>query len=114
MASAAPDLDGWALVERLLEDLATLDERLWLVVDDVHELGSTEVLRQLALLVMRAPAEMRFVLATRHDVQLGCTGCGWKAIWSRSAARTCASAWRGRATGNGRGEAARPSTAGAA
>ena len=34
--SAAPDLDGWALVERLLNDLAPLEERLWLVVDDVH------------------------------------------------------------------------------
>ena len=70
-ATAAPDLDGWTLVERLLEDLPTLEERLWLVVDDVHELGSAEVLRQFGLLVMRAPAEMRFVLATRHDVRLG-------------------------------------------
>jgi LuxR family transcriptional regulator, maltose regulon positive regulatory protein len=70
-ATAAPGLDGWALVERLLEDLATLEERLWLVVDDVHELSSTEVLRQLELLVMRAPLALRFVLATRHDVRLG-------------------------------------------
>jgi ATP/maltotriose-dependent transcriptional regulator MalT len=68
--SAAPDLDGWAIVERLLADLAPLQGRLWLVIDDVHELGP-EVLRQLELLVMRAPAELRFVLATRHDVQLG-------------------------------------------
>ncbi|MGH9171692.1 MAG: AAA family ATPase, partial [Acidimicrobiales bacterium] len=70
-ASAAPDLDGWTLVERLLEDLATMEDRLWVVVDDVHELGSTEVLRQLELLLMRAPAGMCFVLATRHDMQLG-------------------------------------------
>ncbi len=69
--TAAPDLDGWALVERLLEDLTPLDERLWLVVDDVHELGSTEVLRQFGLLVMRAPPSLRFVLAARHDVRLG-------------------------------------------
>jgi LuxR family transcriptional regulator, maltose regulon positive regulatory protein len=68
--SAAPDLDGWAIVERLLTDLAPLQGRLWLVIDDVHELGP-EVLRQLELLVMRAPAELRFVLATRHDVHLG-------------------------------------------
>jgi LuxR family transcriptional regulator, maltose regulon positive regulatory protein len=68
--SAAPDLDGWTIVERLLTDLAPLRGRLWLVIDDVHELGP-EVLRQLELLVMRAPAELRFVLATRHDVQLG-------------------------------------------
>ena len=31
--TAAPDLDGWAIVERLLKDLAALQDRLWLVVD---------------------------------------------------------------------------------
>src|ERR1700749_61543 len=69
--TAAPDLDGWAIVERLLKDLAALEDRVWLVVDDVHELGSAEALRQLELLLMRAPPELRFVLATRHDVRLG-------------------------------------------
>src|SRR5262252_8968124 len=68
--TAAPDLDGWVVTERLLADLAPLDDRLWLVVDDVHELGP-EVLRQLELLIMRAPPGLRFVLATRHDVRLG-------------------------------------------
>ena len=38
--TAAPDLDGWAIVERLLTDLAPLQDRVWLVIDDVHELGS--------------------------------------------------------------------------
>jgi LuxR family maltose regulon positive regulatory protein len=69
--TAAPDLDGWTVVERLLKDLAPLEERLWLVLDDLHELGSAEALRQLELLVMRAPEELRLVLATRHDVRLG-------------------------------------------
>ena len=69
--TAAPDLDGWAIVERLLADLAPLRDQLWLVIDDLHELDSDQVLRQLELLVMRAPAELRFVLATRHDVRLG-------------------------------------------
>jgi LuxR family transcriptional regulator, maltose regulon positive regulatory protein len=69
--TAAPDLDGWAVVERLLRDLAPLGDRVWLVIDDVHELGSDQALRQLELLVMRAPVELRFVLATRHDVRLG-------------------------------------------
>ena len=68
--TAAPDMDGWAITERLLADLAPLADRIWLVVDDVHELGP-EVLRQLELLVMRAPPELRFVLAARHDVRLG-------------------------------------------
>ena len=36
--TAAPELDGWVITERLLADLAPLDDRVWLVVDDVHEL----------------------------------------------------------------------------
>ena len=53
--TAAPDLDGWVITERLLADLAPLAEALWLVVDDVQELGP-DALRQLELLIMRAPA----------------------------------------------------------
>jgi LuxR family transcriptional regulator, maltose regulon positive regulatory protein len=68
--TAAPDLDGWAIVERLLADLAPLDDQVWLVIDDVHEL-SPDALRQLELLVLRAPLGLRFVLAARHDVRLG-------------------------------------------
>jgi LuxR family transcriptional regulator, maltose regulon positive regulatory protein len=68
--TAAPDLDGWAMTERLLKDLAPLAERVWLVIDDVHELGP-EALRQLQLLVLRAPPELRFVLVTRQDLRLG-------------------------------------------
>ena len=69
--TAAPDLDGWAIVERLLKDLTPLADRLWLVIDDMHELRSADALAQLELLVMRAPPELRFVLATRHDLRLG-------------------------------------------
>jgi LuxR family transcriptional regulator, maltose regulon positive regulatory protein len=68
--TAAPDLDGWVITERLLADLAPLADPLWLVVDDVHEL-SPEALRQLELLILRAPPGLRFVLAARHDVRLG-------------------------------------------
>ena len=45
--TAAPDVDGWAITERLLQDLAPLQDRLWLVIDDLHELGSDEAQRQL-------------------------------------------------------------------
>jgi LuxR family maltose regulon positive regulatory protein len=69
--TAAPDLDGWAIIERLLTDLAPLQDQLWLVMDDLHELDSDQARRQLELLVMRAPAKLRFVMATRHDVRLG-------------------------------------------
>jgi hypothetical protein len=50
--TAAPDLDGWAIVERLLADLAPLAEPVWLVIDDVHELDP-DARRQLELLIMR-------------------------------------------------------------
>ena len=69
--TAAPDLNGWAIVERLLQDLHSLPDRVWLVLDDLHELRSAQALRQLELLMMRAPAELRFVLASRRDPQLG-------------------------------------------
>jgi len=69
--TAAPDLDGWVIVERLLEDLRSLEAPLWLVIDDLHELRSEEALRQLELLLIRAPPELRFVLSTRHDLRLG-------------------------------------------
>jgi LuxR family transcriptional regulator, maltose regulon positive regulatory protein len=69
--TAAPGLDGWAIVERLLKDLAPLNDPIWLVIDDVHELGPDEALRQLELLVMRGPPALRLVLATRHDLRLG-------------------------------------------
>ena len=67
--SAAPELDGWALAERLLSDLAPLEDPVWLVVDDVHELGP-DALRQLELLLMRAPAGLRFVLAAAEALGL--------------------------------------------
>ena len=69
--TAAPDLDGWMVVERLLKDLDGLDDRLWLVIDDAHELRSPEAARQLQLLVMRAPPQLRLVFVTRHDLRLG-------------------------------------------
>ena len=54
-----------------MKDLAPLAEPVWLVVDDVHLLGPDQALRQLELLIMRAPDALRFVLCTRHDLRLG-------------------------------------------
>jgi LuxR family transcriptional regulator, maltose regulon positive regulatory protein len=67
----APSLDEWAILERLLQDLSALDERLWLVVNDLHELGSDEALHQFELLLLRAPEQLRFVVLTRHDLPIG-------------------------------------------
>jgi DNA-binding CsgD family transcriptional regulator len=58
----APEPDGWAMVERLLTDLAPLDGRLWLVIDDGHLLDAREVLPQLELLLLRAPQEAQRLL----------------------------------------------------
>ena len=41
------------------------------MIDDLHELGTADALRQLELLIMRAPPALRFVLVTRHDLRLG-------------------------------------------
>ncbi|MGB9183834.1 MAG: LuxR C-terminal-related transcriptional regulator [Solirubrobacteraceae bacterium] len=67
----APDLDHRSMVERLLEDLGSLQSPVWLVIDDLHELRSSEALRELALLLTLAPPQLRFVLITRHELQLG-------------------------------------------
>src|SRR6266481_3505331 len=42
--TATPDLDGWAIVESLLQDLHLLPDRVWLVIDDLHELRSDRTL----------------------------------------------------------------------
>ena len=69
--TAAPELDGWAMTERLLQDLAPLREPAVAGHRRSARAGPGQVLRQLELLVMRAPPWLRFVLATRQDVRLG-------------------------------------------
>src|SRR3984885_3629741 len=65
---AAPDLDGWAVVERLLADLGALRDRIWLVIDDVHALDS-EALRRGGY-SCSPPGTI---------CAWACTGYGWKA-----------------------------------
>jgi LuxR family transcriptional regulator, maltose regulon positive regulatory protein len=69
--TAAPDLTGWTIVERLVGDLGQLEEDMWLVIDDLHELASDEGLRQVELFILRAPQSLRIVLLTRHDLRIG-------------------------------------------
>jgi LuxR family maltose regulon positive regulatory protein len=69
--TAAPDLDGATVVRRLLEDVSSLDESVWLVLDDLHELHDEQVVRQIELLVGSAPPQLRLVLLTRRDLRLG-------------------------------------------
>ena len=70
-ATEATDLDGWAIVHRLIEDLGLLEDSVWLVIDDLHKLAKAETVRQLELLVMRAPCQLRLMLSTRRDLRLG-------------------------------------------
>jgi LuxR family maltose regulon positive regulatory protein len=69
--TAAPGLDGVTVVTRLLEDLGSLDGRVWLVIDDLHELQTPEVIREMQLLLGSAPPQLRLVLLTRRDLRLG-------------------------------------------
>ena len=69
--TATPGLDGATVFRRLLEDLSSLDERLWLVIDDLHELHAEEAVHQVELLIASAPPQVRFVLVTRRDLRLG-------------------------------------------
>ena len=69
--TAAPGLDGAIVVKRVLADLGSLDERLWLVIDDLHELHAEEAIHQVELLLASAPPQLRFVLLTRRDLRLG-------------------------------------------
>ncbi len=54
-----------------MADLSPLDEPIWLVIDDLHELCSDDVFRQLELLLMRAPVVLRLVLLSRRELHLG-------------------------------------------
>ena len=45
---AAPGLEARIIVERLAEDLSSLEAPLWLVIDDLHELRADEAIHQAA------------------------------------------------------------------
>jgi LuxR family maltose regulon positive regulatory protein len=66
-----PRFDGRAVVARLVMELEALAEPIVLVVDDLHELVSSEALAQLGVLLERRPPLLRVVLATRQDPALG-------------------------------------------
>ncbi len=67
----APGFRGEVVVERLLSELAALEEPVVLVVDDLHELRSVDALEWLELFLARLPSRLLVVLATREDPRLG-------------------------------------------
>jgi len=69
-ATATPDFNGQAMVDRVLVELAGGDDDIVVVIDDLHELTAPEALAQLTSLLTRLPPHVRAVLATRRDLRL--------------------------------------------
>ena len=67
----APDFDGEAVVGRITTGAASLDQPVLLVIDDLHQLVEPSALAQLGLFLARRPAQLRVILATRHDPAIG-------------------------------------------
>jgi LuxR family transcriptional regulator, maltose regulon positive regulatory protein len=68
---ATPDFNGRAMADRVLAELAGHRGRVILVIDDVHELASTEALAQLSRLLANLPPQAHAVVSTRRDLWLG-------------------------------------------
>ncbi len=68
--AATPDFDGWAMVDRVLSELADQRGRVILIIDDLHELHSPEALAQLTCLLTNLPPRVHAILATRRDLRL--------------------------------------------
>jgi LuxR family maltose regulon positive regulatory protein len=69
--AATPTFNGRAMVDRVLNELAEHDDRVVLVIDDAHELASTQALAQLARLLASLPPQTHAIVSTRRDLWLG-------------------------------------------
>ena len=69
--AATPDFNGRAMVDRVLAELAGHHGRIILVIDDAHELASTEALAQLTRLLANLPPLAHAIVSTRRDLWLG-------------------------------------------
>jgi LuxR family maltose regulon positive regulatory protein len=67
---AAPGFSGDLAISRLIAELDALG-RLTLVIDDVHEIKSPDLLVQLTSFLDQLPSGTHVVLISRHDPQLG-------------------------------------------
>ncbi len=66
----SPQFRGAAILDQLLRDLGALDEPAVLVVDDLHELESSEALHWLEAFLTGVPRELRVVLLSRETPRL--------------------------------------------
>ena len=69
--AATPDFNGRAMVDRVLAELTEHRGRVVLVIDDAHELASTEALAQLTRLLGNLPPQASAIVSTRRDLWLG-------------------------------------------
>jgi LuxR family maltose regulon positive regulatory protein len=67
----SPNFDADAAVDSLLTALAALEDRLVLVIDDVHEIADRDILAQLTRFLDQLPSALHVVLISRRDPQLG-------------------------------------------
>jgi LuxR family transcriptional regulator, maltose regulon positive regulatory protein len=67
----APPNGVAGFVDRVLADVDRLDEDLWLVLDDVHQLRDPVALGTLEQLVLHRPTRLRLVLVGRRDPEVG-------------------------------------------
>jgi LuxR family maltose regulon positive regulatory protein len=68
--AATPEFNGRAMVDRVLSELADARDGITLVIDDLHELHSSEALAQLTRLLTNLPPQVHAIVATRHDMRL--------------------------------------------
>jgi LuxR family transcriptional regulator, maltose regulon positive regulatory protein len=71
LPAATPAFNGRAMVDRVLSELAEYRGRVVVVIDDVHELASTEALAQLTRLLANLPSQAHAIVSTRRDLWLG-------------------------------------------
>jgi LuxR family maltose regulon positive regulatory protein len=67
---AAPGFNGQAMVDKVLSELAAPGGPSVLIIDDLHELSSTEAADQLTALLTNLPPGVHAVVATRRDPPL--------------------------------------------
>jgi LuxR family transcriptional regulator, maltose regulon positive regulatory protein len=68
--AATPDFNASAMVDRVLSELADAGGDVILVIEDLHELNSPQILGQLTRLLTDLPDGVHAVLTTRHDLPL--------------------------------------------
>jgi LuxR family maltose regulon positive regulatory protein len=68
--AATPEFNQGAIADRVRSELAEHRDRTFLIIDDLHELTSSEALTQLTRLLEKLPQHVHAILATRRSLPL--------------------------------------------